>query len=85
MNIQKYEIKLVKAGVVREPLNTQIHIPSEIVKAIFPVFEDSPVEMFVVVALDTANHIIGYCKISEGGLAVSIVEPRRIFQFLFDS
>ncbi len=37
-------------------------------------------EIFKIVLLNTANHIIGDRTISEGGLAASIVEARAVFR-----
>jgi DNA repair protein RadC len=39
------------------------------------------VEEFIVIALNRANKVIGFYKVSSGGLAGTVADPRVIFQF----
>ena len=39
------------------------------------------VEEFVVIALNQANKVIGFYKVSSGGITGTIADPRVIFQF----
>lgn len=38
-------------------------------------------ESFIVIALNRANKVLGFYKVSQGGLTGTIVDPRVIFQF----
>lgn len=58
----------------------QICSPDDVAAVYVPKLRDLPREVFDVVLLNTANIIIGDVRVSEGGLASSIVEPRAIFQ-----
>lgn len=43
-------------------------------------FRDQCQEEFWIVLLSTANKVEGVCRLSVGGLAASIVEPRAVFR-----
>ncbi len=53
------------------------HVAAEIFRAIV---DDSPVEQFVVAALDTRRKIIGVSVVSVGTLSASLVHPREVFK-----
>ncbi|MEX0822553.1 MAG: DNA repair protein RadC [Rhodothermales bacterium] len=58
----------------------QVSSPEDVAGIYVPRLRDLPREVFDVIFLNTANVIIGDVRVSEGGLASSIVEPRAIFQ-----
>ncbi len=58
----------------------QVCSPQDVVAAYAPAMRDLTREVFKVVMLNTANYVTGDQTISEGGLAVSIVEPRAVFR-----
>jgi len=43
--------------------------------------KDSPVELFIVIALDTQLKVIGSSVITQGTLDASLVHPREVFRF----
>lgn len=58
----------------------QVTGPADVAAVYGPLMRDLPREVFKVVLLNTANVIVGDFEASAGGLAASIVEPRRVFQ-----
>lgn len=58
----------------------QICSPDDVAAVYVPRLRDLPREVFDIVLLNTANVIMGDFRVSEGGLASSIVEPRAIFR-----
>ena len=68
----------IEAGVEGERL--QICSPRDVVAAYGPQMRDLKHEVFKIVMLNTANVVTGDRTVSEGGLAVSIVEPRAVFR-----
>ncbi len=54
--------------------------PADIAAHYGPQLRDLPVEVFVVVTLSTAGVITGDARLTTGGLAASIVEPRAVFR-----
>ncbi len=58
----------------------QIRSPADAAAHYGPRLRDFKREVFLVVLLNTAGVIIGDYRISEGGLAGSIVEPRAVFE-----
>ena len=54
--------------------------PEDIARHYGPQLRDLPVEVFVVVTLNTAGVITGDVRLTTGGLAASIVEPRAVFR-----
>ncbi len=58
----------------------QICSPDDVAAVYVPRLRDLRREVFDIVLLNTANVITGEFRVSEGGLASSIVEPRAIFQ-----
>lgn len=68
----------MEAAIVGERL--QVGAPRDVVSAYAPRMRDLKKEVFRVVTLNTANYVTGDRIVSEGGLAVSIVEPRAVFR-----
>lgn len=60
----------------------RIKTPADVASLLRPYFERQTREAFLVLALDTANNVRGVVEHTTGGLAVSIVEPRGVFQSL---
>lgn len=60
--------------------NVQICSPDDVAAVYIPRLRDLPREVFDIILLNTANVIVGDFRVSEGGLASSIVEPRAIFR-----
>lgn len=58
----------------------QVSSPADVVAIFGPSMRSLHSEVFRIVLLNTANYIIGDRRISEGGLAASIVEPRAVFR-----
>jgi len=58
----------------------QVCSPDDVAAVYVPKLRDMRTEVFELVLLNTANVIIGDVRVSEGGLAASIVEPRAVFQ-----
>ena len=58
----------------------QVCSPDDVAAVYVPKLRDMRTEVFELVLLNTANIIIGDVRVSEGGLAASIVEPRAVFQ-----
>lgn len=77
--IEYAKIRLVKE--TSEMERVQVRAPEDIAKVLYDYFADIPCEHFVVLALNTANVIVGQITLTTGGLAASIVEPRAVFQY----
>jgi DNA repair protein RadC len=57
-----------------------INSPADAVEVIRPVIRDLTYEVFMVLLLDSANHLLRSVKISEGILNSSLVHPREVFK-----
>jgi DNA repair protein RadC len=58
----------------------EIKKPADVFKLLKPLIGDKKKEHFVLLSLDTKNHIINLDTISIGSLNVSLAHPREIFQ-----
>jgi DNA repair protein RadC len=58
----------------------EIKKPVDVFKLLKPLIGDKKKEHFVLLSLDTKNHIIGLDTISIGSLNISLAHPREIFQ-----
>lgn len=58
----------------------QIRSPEDVVRVYLPLMRDLKQEIFTVVLLDSANHILREVKITEGILNSSLVHPREVFR-----
>jgi DNA repair protein RadC len=63
-----------------EELNPQITTPESVIKQIQPSLKGKKKEHFVLLSLDTRNHLINKQTISIGSLDSSIVHPREVFK-----
>ena len=59
---------------------TQLCSPEEVATFFRAYFRDQCQEEFWIVLLSTANTVLALSRLSVGGLAASIVEPRAAFQ-----
>lgn len=57
-----------------------IHGPEDVARYMFPRIGREQKEHFIVILLNTKNHIIGYKVISVGSLTASVVHPREVFE-----
>ncbi|MES3629908.1 MAG: DNA repair protein RadC [Longimonas sp.] len=69
-----------RAASQRAGNEVQVGCPDDVAAVYGPLMRDLKKEIFKVVHLNTANTIISDYTVSEGGLAVSIVEPRAVFE-----
>ena len=75
-----YTTRLVRETTFIFPDRKQMCAAEDVAGVLHEYYQDKDREEFFVVLLDTANTIIGLSKISTGGLASSIVEPRQVFK-----
>ena len=71
--------------IVREPSQyptdlVEIHSPRDVAKALARRFDESEVELFVVVMLNAQNRAISYQEVTRGILNSSLVHPREVFR-----
>ena len=78
--IPLYSTRLVREGIFPFPLREQVHSPADVAAVLQAYYADRDREEVVVCLLDTANTLIGLVRVSVGGLASSIVEPRQVFK-----
>ena len=64
----------------KESERLQIRSPEDVVQRFQPVLRDLMYEVFLVLLLDSANHLLREVKISEGILNSSLVHPREVFR-----
>lgn len=75
-----YTTRLVREKTFRFAERTQVSTPADVAEALIPYFADKDREECLAALVDTANTLIGLVRISVGGLAASIVEPRQVFK-----
>ncbi len=71
--------------IVREPTQyptnlPEIHSPRDVANALARRFDESEVELFVVVMLNSQNRAISYQEVTRGILNSSLVHPREVFR-----
>lgn len=54
---------------------------ADVCRKIFDADSIDWVESFMVICLNRANKVIGFCKISQGGISGTVADPRIIFQY----
>lgn len=62
----------------------QITSPAEAAEVCRMCFDEGKIEWieeFIVIALNKANKVIGFYKVSSGGITGTVADPRVIFQF----
>jgi DNA repair protein RadC len=57
----------------------QIRTPEDVVRHVQPMIRDLHQEVFVVLLLDSANHLLRQVQVSKGTLNSSLVHPREVF------
>lgn len=82
INIQKFNVRLVKETGGRYDLDKVIKHPRDAFKLFNEVLdmEYRAQEVFAIVTLDVKNQVTGLFEVSVGGLTASIVHPREVFQ-----
>ncbi len=82
INIQKYDVRLVKEDGGRYDLDKTLHTPASAVNVFTEVLEmdKRTQEVFAIITLDVKSQITGVFEVSKGGLHQSVVHPRIIFQ-----
>ena len=63
----------------------QVRTPEDVAIVLKEYFNGRDREEFVVLSLNTANILTAFTVASVGGLAASIVEPRTVFRFAFET
>jgi DNA repair protein RadC len=69
-----------RAASIRRTDKFQIRSPEDVVRKFQPLLRDLKQEIFKVLLLDSANHLLRDVKISEGILNSSLIHPREVFQ-----
>ncbi len=64
----------------RTPIEMQIMRSQDLVEVLLPRFRDEKKEIFMVVLLDSKNHVINQRMISMGSLTASLVHPREVMK-----
>ena len=77
--VAAFEIGRRAASNYRED-NMQVRSPLDLVNRYQPLLRDVHQEIFKVILLDSANHIIGEKEISRGILNSSLAHPREVFR-----
>lgn len=79
-NIEIVKIKMVKDRELRNEYDQKIGTPFSLYKILRTLLEEEDRENFLVISLDTKNHINGINVISTGTLNSSLVHPREVFK-----
>ena len=58
----------------------RISSPEKAYELIYPMVRDERVEHFIVLLLDTKNHLLKTIKVSKGSINANIVHPREVFR-----
>jgi DNA repair protein RadC len=78
--VWKFKETNIKYPELKEMPRKKISSPKDFFELFQPIFNEEPVEIFVVAWLSSANRIIGFEKISVGNINSSIVDPRSVFR-----
>ena len=79
-NIEIVKIKMVKDRELEMSMTRKIGTPFSLYKILRTLLEEEDRENFLVISLDTKNHING---ISTGTLNSSLVHPKKFLKWLF--
>ena len=79
-NIEIVKIKMVKDRELRNEYDQKIGTPFSLYKILRTLLNEEDRENFLVISLDTKNHINGINVISTGTLNSSLVHPREVFK-----
>ena len=82
VNIQKYDVRLVKEEGSRYELDKKVHKPEAAHKIFVEVLQldKRAQEVFSIITLDIKSKLKGVFEVSKGNLNSSIVHPRNVFQ-----
>lgn len=75
-----YKVRLVREHDIPFTEQYKACSPKDVATFLHAYYDDKAREEVIVVLLSTANTVIGVSVISEGGLAMSVFEPRSVFQ-----
>ena len=78
--IPKLAVRLVKEQGLITTVPKIIKNPEDAYRILQPVFDELTVEHFMVMLLNTKNHVLGISTISCGSLNAAIVHPRELFR-----
>lgn len=75
-----YSTRLVREATVTFSERYHVRSPSDAAPILQDYFRDKDREELIVVLFDTARTVIGFARISVGGIQSSIVEPVQVFK-----
>ncbi len=78
--IPKLAVRLVKEQSLITTMPKIVRQPEDAHRILQPVFSELTVEHFMVMLLNTKNHVLGISTISCGSLNAAIVHPRELFR-----
>jgi DNA repair protein RadC len=86
MLVTKFAVKCVKEASWEYDALHQVKTPDEVYEFARDVMKinEEPAEIFVAIALNKRNGMIGYHIVSRGSLTSAPVHPRNVFQFLLN-
>lgn len=76
----KFKDTTIQYPELKEIPKRKIISPKDIFELFKPLFDEEPVEIFVVIWLSSSNRIIGFETVSRGTLTSTIVDPRAVFK-----
>ena len=76
----KFRDTTIKYPELVEMPKRKIFTPQDIFDLFKPLFDEEPVEIFVVIWLSSCNKIIGFETVSRGTLTSAVVDARAVFQ-----
>ena len=83
--LPQYRTALICEKMHPYPTRLQVRSPEDVAVVLKDYFNGRDREEFLVLALNTANIITAFTVASVGGLAASVVEPRVVFRFAFET
>ena len=82
-SVKKYELKKIASNFDRVQIVTS-NIGADFIRWFYS--DDIGIfESFFILLLDQGNNTIGYAKISQGGVAGTVVDPRLVAKYAVDS
>ena len=80
--LPEFKISLKKRGSVSEVFTvTSTEEAAKFCRACFDDGKIEWIEEFIVIALSRSNDVLGFYKVSTGGVSGTVVDPKVIFQF----
>lgn len=79
--LQKYKLNLIKEEEVSYLIDSKVSDPISMYKILQSLgLQEEPEEVFILLAFDTKNKLVGSFEVSRGTLSSSLVHPREIFK-----